>query len=110
MGAKIYVGGLPYAVTDQQLSDLFAPHGSVQSARVITDKYSGQSRGFGFVEMASPQEAQTAINALNGTQMGGRTLTVNEAKPQEPRTGGGGPRGGAGGGGFGRGGGNRDRW
>ena len=111
MGAKIYVGGLPYAVTDQQLSDLFAPHGSVQSARVITDKYSGQSRGFGFVEMASPQEAQTAINALNGTQMGGRTLTVNEAKPQEPRTGGGGgPRGGGGGGGFGRGGGNRDRW
>ncbi|HZS10691.1 MAG TPA: RNA-binding protein [Nitrospirales bacterium] len=111
MGAKIYVGGLPYAVTDQQLSDLFAPHGSVQSARVITDKYSGQSRGFGFVEMASPQEAQTAISALNGTQMGGRTLTVNEAKPQEPRTGGGGARGGAGGGGgFGRGGGNRDRW
>lgn len=112
MSAKIYVGGLPYAVTDQQLSELFAPHGAVQSARVITDKYSGQSRGFGFVEMATPQEAQAAIQALNGSQMGGRTLTVNEAKPQEPRSGGGGggPRGGGGGGGgFGRGGG-RDRW
>jgi RNA recognition motif-containing protein len=109
MNSKIYVGGLPYAVTDQQLSDLFAPFGAVQSARVITDKYSGQSRGFGFVEMATSQEAQAAISALNGTQMGGRTLTVNEAKPQEPRMGGaGGARGGGGGGGFARGG--RDRW
>jgi RNA recognition motif-containing protein len=109
MGSKIYVGGLPYAVTDQQLNDLFAPFGSVASARVITDKYSGQSRGFGFVEMATAQEAQAAISALNGSQYGGRTLTVNEAKPQEPRTGGGGG-GGRGGFGGGGGGGKRDRW
>ena len=102
MGSKIYVGGLPYAATEPQLNDLFAPHGTVESARVIMDKFTGQSRGFGFVEMATAQEAQAAISALNGTQMDGRTLTVNEAKPQEPRTGGGG------GGGFG--GGKRDRW
>lgn len=107
MGSKIYVGGLPYSATEQQLSDLFSPHGSVQSARVITDKFTGQSRGFGFVEMGSEEEAKKAIAALNGSQMDGRTLTVNEAKPQEPRSGGGGGRGGFGGGG---GGGKRDRW
>ncbi len=108
MGSKIYVGGLPYSATEQQLNDLFAAHGSVESARVITDKFTGQSRGFGFVEMASDQEAQAAIGALNGTEFGGRTLTVNEARPQEPRTGGG---RGPGGGGFGGGGrGKRDRW
>lgn len=108
MGSKIYVGGLPYSATEQELNSLFAAHGSVESARVITDKFTGQSRGFGFVEMASGEEASKAISALNGTQMGGRTLTVNEAKPQEPRSGGGdrGGRGGFGGGG----GGNRDRW
>ena len=112
MGSKIYVGGLPYAATEQQLSDLFAAHGTVESARVITDKFTGQSRGFGFVEMASAEDAQKAINALNGTQMDGRTLTVNEARPQEPRTGGGGRGGFGGGGGGGRsgGGGKRDRW
>ena len=113
MGSKIYVGGLPYAATEQQLSDLFAQHGAVESARVITDKFTGQSRGFGFVEMSSDEEAQKAIAALNGTQMDGRTLTVNEAKPMEPRSGGGaGGRGGFGGG-AGRnsgGGGNRGRW
>jgi RNA recognition motif-containing protein len=99
MGAKIYVGGLPYSTTEQQLSDLFAAHGSVASARIITDKFTGQSRGFGFVEMSSDSEAQAAITALNGTQFGGRTLTVNEARPQEPRSGGGGGgRGGFGGG------------
>ena len=108
MGSKIYVGGLPYSATEQQLSDLFAPHGSVQSARVITDKFTGQSRGFGFVEMGSEEGAKKAISALNGTQMDGRTLTVNEAKPQEPRSGGGG--GGRGGFGGGGGGGKRDRW
>lgn len=97
MGAKIYVGGLPYATTEQQLSDLFAAHGTVASARIITDKFTGQSRGFGFVEMSSDGEAQAAISALNGTQLGGRTLTVNEARPQEPRSGGG-ERGGFGGG------------
>jgi len=115
MGSKIYVGGLPYAATEQQLSELFAQHGAVASARVITDKFTGQSRGFGFVEMSSDEEAQKAIAALNGQQMGGRTLTVNEARPQEPRTGGGGGgRGGFGGGGGNRGGGggggNRGRW
>lgn len=113
MGSKIYVGGLPYSATDQELSDLFAQHGAVQSARVITDKFTGQSRGFGFVEMASSEEAQAAINALNGTEFGGRKLTVNEARPQEPRTGGGGGGGGGGRspGGFNGGrGGKRDRW
>jgi RNA recognition motif-containing protein len=115
MGSKIYVGGLPYSATEQQLSDLFAAHGAVASARIITDKFTGQSRGFGFVEMSSDSEAQAAITALNGSEMGGRTLTVNEARPQEPRTGGGGGgRGGFGGGGgrsgSGGGGGKRDRW
>ncbi len=99
MGSKIYVGGLPYSTTEQQLSDLFATHGAVASSRIITDKFTGQSRGFGFVEMSSEDEAKAAINALNGTQFGGRTLTVNEARPQEPRSGGGGGRGGMGGGG-----------
>ncbi|MDH4083684.1 MAG: RNA-binding protein [Nitrospira sp.] len=111
MGSKIYVGGLPYSATEQQLSDLFAAHGAVASARIITDKFTGQSRGFGFVEMSSDPEAQAAITALNGSEMGGRTLTVNEARPQEPRTGGGGGRGGfGGGGGRSGGGGKRDRW
>ncbi len=110
MGSKIYVGGLPYSATEQELSSLFATHGSVESARVITDKFTGQSRGFGFVEMATGEEANKAIAALNGTQMGGRTLTVNEAKPQEPRSGGGGGDRGRGGFGGGGGGGNRDRW
>ena len=115
MGSKIYVGGLPYSATEQQLSDLFAAHGAVASARIITDKFTGQSRGFGFVEMSSDAEAQAAITALNGSEMGGRTLTVNEARPQEPRTGGGGGggRGGFGGGGGGArsgAGGKRDRW
>ncbi len=109
MGNKIYVGGLPFSTTDGALQELFSPHGSVESARVITDKFTGQSRGFGFVEMGSDGEAQTAIQALNGTEVDGRTLTVNEARPQEKRSGFGG-----GGGGGGRrdsgGGGRRDRW
>ena len=108
MGAKIYVGGLPYSATETQLNDLFAVHGTVESARVITDRFTGQSRGFGFVEMNKDEEAKAAITALNGTQMDGRTLTVNEAQPQESRSGGGG-RGFGGGGGAG-GGGKRDRW
>ncbi|MBM4121985.1 MAG: RNA-binding protein [Nitrospira sp.] len=108
MGSKIYVGGLPYSATEQQLTELFAPHGTVESARIITDKFTGQSRGFGFVEMATEDEAKKAIEALNATQMGGRTLTVNEAKPQEPRSGGGGFGGGRGG--SGGGGGKRGRW
>jgi len=113
MGSKIYVGGMPYSTTDAELNELFATHGTVESAKVVTDKFTGQSRGFGFVEMSSAEEAQKAISALNGTQLGGRTLTVNEARPQEPRMGGGGGGGGArrggpgGGGGGNRGGG---RW
>ena len=95
MGSKIYVGGLPYSATESQLQDLFASHGTVESTRVVTDKYTGQSRGFGFVEMSTAQEAKAAIAALNATQLDGRTLTVNEAKPQEPRSNGG--RGGRGG-------------
>ncbi len=112
MGSKIYVGGLPYSTAEQELADLFGQHGSVQSAKIITDKYTGQSRGFGFVEMGTEEEAKTAIDALNGTELGGRTLTVNEAKPQAPRTGfGGGNRGGGGRRPGGRGGnGGGDRW
>ena len=108
MGSKLYVGGLPYSATEQQLSDLFAAHGTVASARIITDKFTGQSRGFGFVEMSSDSEAKAAITALNGSDMGGRPLTVNEAKPMEQRSGGGG--GGFGGGGNRGPGGKRDRW
>ncbi|MDH4081470.1 MAG: RNA-binding protein [Nitrospira sp.] len=105
MGSKLYVGGLPYSVTEQQLTDTFGAHGTVASAKIISDKFTGQSRGFGFVEMSSDAEAQAAITALHGTELGGRTLTVNEAKPMESRSGGGG-------GGFGGrgGGGKRDRW
>ena len=95
MGSKLYVGGLPYSATQEELTDLFAAHGTVASVNIISDKFTGQSRGFGFVEMSSQDEAQAAIDALNSTEFGGRTLTVNEARPQAPRTGGGG------GGGFG---------
>ncbi|GJL55390.1 MAG: RNA-binding protein [Nitrospirales bacterium] len=103
MGSKIYVGGLPYSATEAEMEALFAEHGTVQSARVITDKFTGQSRGFGFVEMSTSEEAEAAISALNSTEMGGRTLTVNEAKPMAPRTGGGGFGGGGGNRGGGRG-------
>lgn len=104
MGSKLYVGGLPYSATETQLTSLFAEHGTVESARVIADKFTGQSRGFGFVEMSTDEEAKAAITALNGSQMDGRSLTVNEAKPMEPRSG-----GGSGGSRFG-GGGNRNRY
>ena len=86
MGSKIYVGGLPYSATEQQLSDLFAAHGGVASARIITDKFTGQSRGFGFVEMSGRSEGEAAISQLNGKEVNGRALTVNEAKPQEKRS------------------------
>ena len=86
---KLYVGGLPYTVSDDQLSDLFSPHGTVESARVITDRMSGRSRGFGFVEMATQAEAEAAVESLNGTQLEGRSLTVNEARQKESRGGGG---------------------
>jgi len=100
MSFKIYVGGLPYPTTETELTDLFVQHGNVDSAKIITDKYTGRSRGFGFVEMPSEEEGKAAITALNGTQLDGRTLTVNQARPQEARTGGG--RGGFGGGRGGR--------
>jgi RNA recognition motif-containing protein len=102
MGKKLYVGNLTYDVTDAALETLFAEHGSVQSAQIIMDRDTNRSKGFGFVEMSTDQEAQNAIQALNGQQVGGRALTVNEAKPREERGGGGGgSRGGYGGGGGG---------
>jgi cold-inducible RNA-binding protein len=87
MSQNIYVGGLAYSVTEQQLQELFATYGTVDAVRVITDKATGQSRGFGFVEMHTQAEAQEAIKALHGTQLAGRTLTVNEARPPEQRSG-----------------------
>jgi RNA recognition motif-containing protein len=90
MTSKVYVGGLPYAATETQLTTLFATHGTVESARVISDKLTGRSRGFAFVEMSTPEEAQAAITALNGMQMDGRFLTVSQAKPLQARPGGGG--------------------
>lgn len=93
---NIYVGNLSFDETDDTLQEAFEAHGEVDSARVITDRYSGRSRGFGFVEMPNKDEAEAAIAALNGTDLGGRTLTVNESKPRE-----GGRRGGGGGGGGG---------
>ena len=90
MGTKLYVGGLPYSVDEGRLQEIFSAHGSVESSKVISDKFTGQSRGFGFVEMSSGGEAKKAIDSLNGTQLDGRTLTVNEAKPMERRDNGGG--------------------
>src|SRR3954467_3303089 len=106
MGKNIYVGNLPYDTTGDDLVQLFQTYGTVTSGQVIIDKFSGRSRGFGFVEMANDDEAQAAIDALNSTPYGGRPLTVNEARPREERGGGGGGggRGGYSGGGGGRGG------
>jgi len=101
MGKNIYVGNLPYDTTGDDLVQLFQTYGTVTSGQVIIDKFSGRSRGFGFVEMANNDEAQAAIDDLNGKPYGGRPLTVNEARPREGRGGGG--RGGSGGGGGGRG-------
>src|SRR4051812_23816683 len=98
MGKKLYVGNLTFGVTDSELQQMFAAHGSVQSAQVIMDRDTGRSKGFGFVEMGTDQEAQATIQALNGQEVNGRALTVNEARPKE---GGGGSRGGYGGGGGG---------
>lgn len=103
MGKKLYVGNLSYNVTSSELEALFAAHGTVQSAQVIEDRDSGRSKGFGFVEMGSDEEAQAAIKALNGQEHSGRPLTVNEARPREERGGGRGGRGGYGGGGGGSG-------
>ncbi|MGE3180564.1 MAG: RNA recognition motif domain-containing protein [Phycisphaerae bacterium] len=109
MGQKLYVGNLSYSVTDSDLQGLFSEHGSVQSAQVVTDRDTGRSKGFGFVEMGSSEEAQAAIAAMNGVEHEGRALTVNEAKPRESRSGGGGGGGGRGGYGGGRGGGGGGR-
>ena len=103
MGRKLYVGNLTYGVTNADLETLFAPFGTVESAQIIADRATGQSKGFAFVEMKTDQEAQAAIAALNGKEMNGRALTVNEAKPRANggRGGAGGGRGGSGGGGRG---------
>jgi RNA recognition motif-containing protein len=92
MGAKLYVGNLPYSVTEERLQQHFAQHGSVVSARIITDKFSGRSKGFGFVEMSTDEEARKATSALNGADFEGRSIVVSEARPQAPR-----PMGGGGG-------------
>ena len=119
MGKKLYVGNLSYDVSSSDLEKMLSDHGTVLSAEVITDRSTGRSKGFGFVEMESQAEAQAAIAALDGQQHENRTLTVNEAKPREPRSGGGGGggrggygggRGGGGGYGGGGGGGRRDRY
>ncbi|MCG3138100.1 MAG: hypothetical protein HJJLKODD_01959 [Phycisphaerae bacterium] len=128
MGKKLYVGNLSYSVSSSDLEQMLSAHGTVLSAEVITDRATGRSKGFGFVEMENEDEANAAIEALNGQDHGGRALTVNEAKPREPRSGGGyggggggGGRGGyggggggggrrGGGGGYGGGGGGRDRY
>jgi RNA recognition motif-containing protein len=94
---KLYVGNLPYSMTDADLQDLFSQHGTVQSVQIIIDRDTGRSKGFGFVEMGSSDEAQAAIAALHDKEINGRKLTVNEARPREER----GPRGGGGGGGGG---------
>lgn len=102
MGKKLYVGNLPYSATDESLAETFSQCGTVDSAKIITDRDSGRSKGFGFVEMSSDSEAQEAISRLNGQQLDGRAMNVSEAKPQAPRDnrgGGGGGRGGFGGGG-----------
>jgi len=110
MGNKLYVGNLPFSATDDSLREMFGQAGQVESARIITDRDTGRSKGFGFVEMSTEQEASEAINKFNGTELDGRSLTVNEARPMAPREGGGG-RGPREGGGRGhRGGGGRQRW
>jgi RNA recognition motif-containing protein len=108
MGRKLYVGNLPYSATEQSLHDAFSKCGTVDSTSLITDRDTGQSKGFGFVEMSSDSEAQKAIQELNDSTLDGRQIKVNEAKPKAPRGGGGG--GGRGGYGGGGGGGGGNRW
>src|ERR1051326_8270220 len=102
MGNKLYVGNLPFSATDDSLREMFAQAGQVESARIITDRDTGRSKGFGLVEMSTDQEASDAIKKFNGMDLDGRSLTVNEARPMAPREGGGGGRGHRGGGGGGR--------
>ena len=106
MGRKLYVGNLPYSASEQSLQDTFSACGTVESANVITDRDTGQSKGFGFVEMSSDSEAQKAIQELNGSSLDGREIKVNEAKPKAPSN----NRGGGGGYGGGGGGGGGNRW
>ena len=103
MGNKLYVGNLPYSFRDSDMEQAFSQFGTVTSAKVMMERDTGRSKGFGFVEMGSPAEAQAAIEGMNGQQVGGRGLVVNEARPMEPRSGGGGGGFGGGGGGGGRG-------
>ena len=105
MSRKIYVGNLPWSTASADLEAMFAPHGAVRSAEVISDRETGRSRGFGFVEMETDEGLQAAITALNGQEINGRPLTVNEARERTPRPGGGGGGGGGGRGGYGGGGG-----
>lgn len=109
MGMKLYVGNLSYNMSDGDLDQLFSTYGTVRSAQVIMDRDTGRSKGFGFVEMSSEQEAQAAIQGLHGKEVEGRTLTVNEARPKEERPRGGGGGYGGGGGGYGGGGGGGGR-
>jgi len=111
MGKKLYVGNLPFGASQEEISELFGQVGTVESVNIITDKFSGQSRGFGFVEMATDEEAQAAIERFDGQDLKGRTMKVNEARPQGDRGSGGGRprRGGGGGAGGGGGGGGRER-
>jgi RNA recognition motif-containing protein len=109
MGKKLYVGNLPFSATDENLQDIFAQAGTVTSAKIIMDRDSGRSKGFGFVEMSTDQEAADAISKFNGADYNGRPMTVSEARPMAPREGGGGGGRGFGGGG-GRGGDRGGRW
>ena len=113
MSTKLYVGNLSFNTSNEDLQELFGQAGTVESANIVEDRETGRSRGFGFIEMSSKEEAQTAIEQLNGKEVDGRSLTVNEAKPREERSGGGGGggnRGGGGGGYGGGGGGGGSRW
>ena len=101
MGRKLYVGNLPYSATEEELTTKFAEFGQVESTKIISDRDTGRSKGFGFIEMGSDSEAQAAIDKLNGMDYEGRPMKVNEAKPQEKRSGGGGGGGGGGRGGYG---------
>lgn len=110
MGKKLYVGNLPYSATDDVLFDTFSQCGKVESVKIITDRDTGRSKGFGFVEMSSDAEATEAIQKLNGADYEGRSMTVSEARPMTPREGGGGGGGRGGRGGYGGGGGGRSRY
>ena len=109
MGRKLYIGNLPYSATESSVTEKFAESGTVESCKLISDRDTGRSKGFGFVEMATDAEARAAIENLNGVDYDGRPMKVNEAKPQQKRPGGGGDRGGYGGGGGGGYGGDRNR-